>query len=525
MDDVNNQTELADESEKKLNTLVQFETIWNHIESGASIIDAETREILDVNPVAVRMYGGSKEDMIGKVCNKLFCPAQQCPILELNQVVDRSERKFVKADNSSIPIIKSVTQIDYNGRPALLESFIDISYIKEADEQKRMLDVAEQSSRAKSAFLANMSHEMRTPMNAIIGMTNIGLSADDPERMKYCFAKIQNASKHLLGVINDILDLSKIESGKLELSPTAFYFERMLQQAIGVNSVNADEKRQSISVNIDENIPQILHSDEQRLIQVITNLLSNAVKFTPEGGSITITARLLGMESDVCVIQIDVSDTGIGISPEQQSRLFQSFQQAENSMARKYGGTGLGLSISKSIIEMMGGEVWIESELGEGATFSFKFRAEWLDEDSYNGFHKSDEVRHDIDEIFTGRNILLAEDVEINREIVLALLELTQVGIDCAENGREAVEMFAAAPDKYDLIFMDMQMPEVDGLEATQRIRALDAPRAKTIPIIAMTANVFREDIERCVEAGMNDHIGKPINFNELLAKLKEYLT
>ena len=507
-----------------LNVLEQFEMIWKSIESGTAIIDAETREIMDVNPIAARMFGDTKESMIGKPCQDVFCPAQQCPILELNQVVDRSERKFVKADSSVIPIIKSVAKIRYNGCPALLESFTDISHIREADEQKHLLEVAEQANRAKSAFLANMSHEMRTPMNAIIGMTGLGLSADDTERMKQCFSKINDASEQLLGVINDVLDMSKIESGKFELSTEPFNFEEMLNRTVNLTGVQAEKKRQLLSVNIDGAIPKILLGDEQRLAQVITNLLSNAVKFTPEEGSVTVNAGCSGEENGACVIQIEVSDTGIGVSREQQAHLFQPFRQAESSMTRKYGGTGLGLSISKNIIEMMGGSIRLESELGKGATFTFTVPLKAVNEDSNDSNRRTDDIRQNIDGLFAGRCILLAEDVDINREIVTALLEPTLIETDCAKTGKEALEMFAAAPERYDLIFMDIQMPEMDGLEATRNIRNLGVPEAGTVPIIAMSANVFKEDVKSCLEAGMNAHLGKPLSFTAVLDTLRTYL-
>ncbi len=226
-------------------------------------------------------------------------------------------------------------------------------------------------SKRKSAFLANMSHEIRTPMNAIIGMVTIGKSAADVERKDYCFTKIEDASNHLLGVINDILDMSKIEANKFELSETEFEFERMLRRVVNVATFRIDEKRQKFSVNIDHSIPHTFIGDDQRIAQVITNLLGNAVKFTPEQGEISLTVRLKEKADDLCTLQISVSDTGIGISPEQQAKLFQSFEQAESSTTRKYGGTGLGLAISKSIIELMGGKIWIESELNKGSTFFF----------------------------------------------------------------------------------------------------------------------------------------------------------
>jgi len=398
-------------------------------------------------------------------------------------------------------------------------------------ERKEMEEQAMSASRAKSAFLANMSHEIRTPMNAIIGMTSIGKSAGDTGRKDYCFTKIEDASSHLLGVINDILDMSKIEASKFELSPVEFNFEKMVQSAVNVINFRINERQQKLSVRIDKEIPKNLITDEQRLIQVITNLLGNAVKFTPEYGSISLDARFLEEKDGLCTIEIMIRDTGIGISPEQQKNLFNSFQQAEISTTRKFGGTGLGLAISKSIVEMMGGSIRVESDIGKGAAFIFTIQVKKSDRvnDVINGSpgveHSAKEEKPDLAGIFAGRRILLVEDVEINREIVLALFEPTKLEIDCAENGKEAVHKFNEAPDRYDLIFMDIQMPEMDGYEATRLIRALDIPEAKRIPIIAMTANVFREDVEKCLEAGMNSHVGKPLNFDEVQEKLKSYLT
>jgi len=520
---------------------------------------------------------------------------------------------------------------------------------------KEALHKAMEASKAKSEFLSNMSHEMRTPLNAITGMTTIGKNAKDVERKDYALNKIEDASIHLLGVINDVLDMSKIEANMLELSPVEFNFERMLQKVITVINFRVDQKQQQLTINIDRKIPQTIITDDQRLAQVVTNLLGNSVKFTPEKGSITLNADFMGEKDGLCTIQISVSDTGIGISAGEQKRLFNSFQQAESSTTRKFGGSGLGLAISKSIVEMMGGTIWVQSEPGKGSVFTFNIQARRgteekpallssdinlsnvrimaVDDDpdiltyfheitqrfgvlcetaisgekalelveQKGGYHiyfidwkmpgmdgiqltreikarehenfivimisaadwnaVAEEAKEagvvkflskplfpsaiaevinehlgvdkrqeekaqaaEIEGIFAGQRILLVEDVEINREIVKSLLEPAQLEVDCAENGVEAVRMFTEAPDKYDLIFMDIQMPEMDGYEATRRIRALDVPKAKTVPIVAMTANVFREDIEKCINAGMDGHVGKPVDFEEVFNRLHSYL-
>jgi signal transduction histidine kinase/CheY-like chemotaxis protein len=401
------------------------------------------------------------------------------------------------------------------------------------DKVDSILKELQSASQAKSNFLANMSHEIRTPLNAITGMTTIGKSADNIERKDYAFGKIDTASKHLLNVVNDILDMSKIEAGKFELSPVVCKFRKRLEQFLDMIRFRVENKKQHLIIRIDPAIPNVLVCDDYRLAQVGTNLIGNAVKFTPEGGTITFEALYLGEDYDsatgdrICNIQMTVTDTGIGISPEQQKRLFQPFTQAESGTSRNFGGTGLGLTISKNIIEMMGGKIWIESEIGKGSSFIFTFKAKIVTEQEQTELDSIEETQHE-NFSFAGHHILLVEDVEINREIVLALLEPTGLQIDCAINGAEAVRIFGASPTQYELIFMDLQMPEMDGYEAARRIRALEnaqsMARPNGVPIIAMTANVFREDIQKCLDAGMNDHVGKPLDLHKVLEKLHAYL-
>jgi CheY-like chemotaxis protein len=336
--------------------------------------------------------------------------------------------------------------------------------------------------------------------------------------------KIDVASNHLLGVINDILDISKIEAGKLELDQSAFDFYSMIDQTLSVVGFRIDERKIHFVQNLDKSIPRFLKGDGQRISQVITNLLSNAVKFTPERGTVTLETAMAWCTEEECSFRVCVRDTGIGISDEQLKRLFNAFEQADNSTSRRFGGTGLGLAISREIIELMGGRIWAESELGQGSSFTFEITLPLSTEREMPLEEPSRFDKESMHGCFRDYHILIAEDIEINREIVLALLEDTGINIDIALNGREEVEMFAANHERYDLIFSDVQMPEMDGYEAVRIIRGMDVPSARTIPIIAMTANVFKEDVLRAREAGMDSHIGKPLVQKDLLSKLVRYL-
>ena len=382
-------------------------------------------------------------------------------------------------------------------------------------------DEALSSAKAKSAFLANMSHEIRTPMNAIIGMTTIAKNARTSKKISECLSEINIASTHLLGIINDILDVSKIDAEKFELANDEFDFMQTIKKIRTITSDSIKNKKQIFELYCDPNIPNRLIGDDLRFSQVITNFLSNAVKFTPEYGEIQLEINQGSNNDNEIELNVAVTDTGIGITPEQQSSLFCAFEQADISTSRKYGGTGLGLAISKSIVEKMGGEVKVVSEMGKGSRFEFNVF-----------FTKGSDEKTDIESLvpeqikkydFTGKCVLLVEDIEINREIVIALLEETHIEIVCAENGQVCVEMFSDNQDKYDMILMDIQMPIMDGFDATKTIRAIDTQKAKTMPIVAMTANAFKEDVENCKACGMNDHIAKPIDHELLLSKIYKY--
>ncbi|GHU51407.1 hypothetical protein AGMMS49975_04680 [Clostridia bacterium] len=377
-------------------------------------------------------------------------------------------------------------------------------------------------SEVKSNFLSRMSHEIRTPMNAIIGLTVIGKETEETAKKEYCLEKIGEASKYLLGIINDILDMSQIESEKFELSVNEFNFEKMMTRVSDVMSFKIVKKNQNLTVHIDDKIPPSIVADEQRLSQVITNLLSNANKFTPENGNITIIAELLADYGNTCLICVKVLDTGIGISESALPLIFANFEQLDSGVSRKYSGTGLGLAISKHIVDMMGGNIRVESVEGDGSSFIFDIVVEKGSAEVFGGGKPDDEsIFEDSEGIFEGHEILIVEDIDINREILEGLLEDTGVSMDFAYDGLEAVAKFTDGenPD-YELVLMDINMPNLDGYGATMQIREIN----KDIPIYAMTANVFREDVEKCISAGMNGHLGKPVDVVSLMKTLKTTL-
>ncbi|MCL2152239.1 MAG: response regulator [Oscillospiraceae bacterium] len=623
-------------------------SLEDSVNSPLSIIDLDYK-IVYMNENALVAIGKTLEEVIGSPYSETcICPSN--PACDPIAALKEGRKAEVLYQEESGHYLQGAANYLFDSEGKITGYIIvsnDVSEIQIARQR------AEQANIAKSNFLSNMSHEIRTPLNAIIGMTSIGSNTLSAEKKNYALERIQEASKHLLVVINDILDVSKIEANKFSLLKEEFVLDNLIQGVVDVVRYRVEQKSQRLSLHIDTDIPRALIGDDQRLAQIITNLLTNAIKFTPENGMIHMEASLSSLKGSKCEICVSISDTGIGISEEQQERLFTSFEQADRSTSRKYGGTGLGLFICKSIVDMMDGHIWVESEPNMGSTFSFtvcldcagneqkKLLASKLDIDDIkilvvdydldtqvffaetskligirfdlaikgsealsmnikNGgydiyFISGDMPDEDGIEIaraiyeqsadstvvlmatsfdwsstweranqigltrhlskplivsavidcinkclctpdqvfedqpehmsnFEGHRILLVEDVEINREIVLSLLEPTKLEIDCATNGARAVDAFEANPLKYDMIFMDIQMPEMDGLTATKLIRGSSRERAREIPIVAITANAFKEDIEKCIEAGMNGHIGKPLSFCHVIDMLEKYI-
>jgi len=525
-------------------------TIFDTSDGAIFMVDPSGR-ITHANQRMAAMWGFDIDELIGSEYVALVHPDERevgrtrMQALMASQIeFVRNEREYMRKDGSVfwgflcgrqlrdengqfiglVGLIADITEQKKNGEELArhrqhLEELVD----QRTSELARAKEAAEAANRAKSTFLANMSHEIRTPMNAIVGLTHLLLRDALTPTQASRLNKIASSADHLLSVLNDVLDISKIESGKLQLERAPFCLSDVVDSLVSLYAERAAAKGLAFHSELG-GLPPVVVGDRMRLTQALFNYLGNAIKFT-EQGSIVLRASLLEEDPDSLLARFEVQDSGVGIAPEALPRLFAAFEQADNSTTRKYGGTGLGLAITRRLAELMGGEVGVDSRPGVGSIFWITVRLGKAGS-GQGAVAGPLPVAADAESRLRGKTyadcrLLLVEDDWINQEVALELLrEVAGLQVDLAENGRLAVDR--VCEQKYDLILMDLLMPELDGLEASRRIRAL--PAYATTPIIAMTANAFDDDRERCLAAGMNDHLPKPVDPDQLFNILLKWL-
>jgi PAS domain S-box-containing protein len=642
---------------------IVLQNILDTMLAGVVLIEKETKTIIEANPEALRIMGYARGEVIGRDCSIFNCPKKDCLCSDASRSVKQRELTVTGKDGRRIPILKTVNVFTMRGKTYLTESFLDITDRKQAEENlRRAMALTEAATRSKSEFLANLSHEIRTPMNAIVGLSHLMLKTETTPKQRDYLGKIRDAVHTLLSLINDVLDLSKIEAGKIELESAAFHLHRVLETVASVLSVKAAEKGLDLLYRTAPDTPMTLLGDSLRLGQVLTNLIGNAIKFT-ERGEVVVSIEMVAREGDQAVLGFSVRDTGIGLTREQQAKIFTPFTQADASTTRRYGGTGLGLSISKQLVNLMGGEISLKSKPGKGTEFyftatfiapdldtpfsqrvapnlrglralvaddnptarlifkdmlaSFTFKAGDVDSGQevlselararaaaqpydlvlldwrmpgLDGLETAAKIKTDpslapapkiilitafggeeilgqaeelhldgvlfkpvnpsllfdmIMEAFgakapscgsrkpcrepqapppglAGRRILLVEDNAINRQVAIELLAEAGVAADVAVNGQQAVDKLSGGSALYDAVLMDVQMPVMDGFEATRVIRSVLG--LSDLPVIAMTAHALAGDAQKCLDAGMNDHVPKPVDADQMYRVLAKWL-
>ena len=398
---------------------------------------------------------------------------------------------------------------------------------------RNALAAAEHANRAKTVFLNNMSHDIRTPMNAVIGFTALATThIDNKELVLDYLKKIHISGQHLLSLINDVLDMSRIENGSVRIEYTVVHLPDILHDLNTIIQESVHSKQQEFYIDTQDILHEDIITDKLRLTQVLLNISSNAVKFTPVGGTVNIRVSEKSCRRDgYTTVVFSVKDDGIGMSPEFREQVFDSFTREHTVTENGIGGTGLGMAITKNIVDMLGGTIHVESEVGRGTEFTVMLECEISEmtvkeepdpEQRETLKNEKQKIRAEIQRRYEGKKVLLVEDNELNREIATAIMEEIGLDVDCVEDGTDAVNIMSSAEGrKYDLIFMDIQMPKIDGYTATREIRTLNDPKCANIPIIAMTANAFEEDRKKAIKAGMNAHIAKPISVDIILENLE----
>jgi PAS domain S-box-containing protein len=486
---------------------------------------------LFANRLYCEWFGFRREDIVGRTVDEIFPAARWRPVEPQIQAVLAGQPQLFEREETDLQGHAATTLVQFLPDVAdggEVRGFyvlaLDITERKLASQRLQALnaelvaerDKAQAAARAKTAFLANMSHEIRTPMNAIIGLTHL-MQRDTRDAVgQERLGKIADAAHHLMGIINDVLDLSKIDAGKLELEALDFDLEEMLARSCSMVAGPAHAKGLALQVDA-QDLPLQVRGDPTRLSQVLVNLLGNAVKFT-ERGAVTLRGTLLERDAKSLRLRFEVRDTGIGIEPERVGRLFDAFEQSDSSTTRRFGGTGLGLAVTRQLVELMGGTVGVESTPGVGSLFWVTVRVQPAATPTARSH--ADDPPQPAPHPRLGARVLLAEDNAVNQEVARELLRAAGCEVDVADNGQRAVEMARAGG--YDLILMDVQMPELDGIEASRQIRSMSG--MSRIPIIAMTANAFAEDRAACLAAGMNDHVAKPVQAATLYDTLARWL-
>ena len=488
--------------------------------------------IIYANDEAVDMIGEDKmEDVEGEsYTERSIYPngSEYDPIRALNENRE-SEIFHEKASNKYFKGIANYL-LNSEGKISgyIIESIEVSDMVQKQIALEHAVDDANRANAHKSEFLSRMSHEIRTPMNAIIGLTKIvQKKLTDMHDVKLGevedhMEQIETSSQHLLGLLNEVLDISKIEAGKITIVEEAMDLAKLVKVVGEIVKPRCDEKNIALTINFNTSGHTSFISDSMHLRQVLINLLGNAVKFTPELGRIDLNVEKKEQDDGKVLIKFAVCDSGVGIAKEAQEVIFKAFEQESSNTARRYGGTGLGLAISQRIINLLGGEITVDSEIGRGSEFSFSI---WMKETEDANEPKAEAESADLSGAFDGKRALLVDDVDINRMIVLTLLEDAGLTIDEAVDGQDAVEQFCKSPEcHYDIIFMDVQMPVMDGYEATEKIRASGRQDASSIPIIALTANAFQDDIDKAIKSGMNAHIMKPVEIERLLEVMRQFI-